>query len=243
MVKVRKILDLFYPRKCAICNRVLGKQEVDICQTCRRDIKPIQGSICLKCGKKINENKEFCQDCKNMSHVFEWGVSCFRYKDVKDAIFRIKYAGREDLIPYFAREIVSALRSDMMQMKADCLIPIPMHRTRKRKRGYNQAELLANEIGIRMQIPVISNAVYRKIKTTPMKYLSVKQRQLNLKRAFIIGENDVKLKTIILVDDIYTTGSTVDSVATVLKRAGALKIFVVTLAIGDDQKGGQIDAS
>lgn len=234
MVIKWKILNLLYPRKCAICNRLLRKKEIDICRTCSKKVKAISGNVCLKCGKPMKEQKEYCNDCKRRTHEFLWGVSCFRYRDIKDAIFRIKYAGREDLIPYFSEQIAINLSSDILQMKADYLVPIPMNRKRERKRGYNQANLLAEEIGSRMQIPVLPQAVIRKRKTLPMKYLSAKQRQLNLKRAFIIGQNDVKLKTIILIDDIYTTGSTMDCVAAVLKRAGAEKIYFVTLAIGED---------
>lgn len=231
-----KILDVLYPRKCAICDKILSKQEEDICLECSKKVKAIHGSICLVCGKPVERGQEKCVDCIRKKHNFDWGIACFRYQDVKGAIFRIKYAGREDLIPYFSKQIVNNLRSDILQMKADFIVPVPMHKRRERKRGYNQAELLARAIGKEMDIPVLPHAVIRKRKTRPMKYLSAKQRQLNLKRAFIIGENDVKLKTIILIDDIYTTGSTIDRVSAVLKYAGAKKIYFLTLAIGEDQE-------
>lgn len=234
MVKQWKILDILYPRRCVICNELLEKKEVDVCSQCKREIHPIEGAVCLTCGKPIADGETRCADCKRTAHVFDWGVSCYLYKDVKGAIFRIKYAGREDLIAYFSRQIVANLKSDLLQMQADFLVPIPMHHRRKRKRGYNQAELLAKQIGKEIQIPVLTSLVIRKVETIPMKYLSTKQRQLNLKRAFIIGQNDVKLKSIILVDDIYTTGATMDAVASVLKKAGAKKIYFLTLAIGEN---------
>jgi len=229
-----KIWNLLYPRKCAICDRVLSKKEQNICRNCRKKITCINGPTCLTCGKPIKEGETRCKDCKKWNHLFQWGVACYRYEDIKGAIFRIKYAGREDLVPYFAEQIILNLKLNIMQMNADYLVPIPMHHSREKKRGYNQAALFAKELGIRLGISVLERAVIRKKKTIPMKYLSIKERQLNLKKAFIIGENDVKLKTIILIDDIYTTGSTIDQVSKILLQAGAKEIFFIVLAIGKD---------
>jgi ComF family protein len=227
-----KAWNLLYPRKCAICDCVLSKKEQDICRACKKRVFIIDNNICLTCGKPIKEGETYCKDCRSRKHYFAWGVACYRYCDVRDAIYRMKYAGREDIISYFSTQIAQHLKINLLQMHADCFIPIPMHRSRERKRGYNQATLLARELSLRLGIPILENAVIRRKKTIPMKYLSVKQRQLNLKKAFIIGKNDVKLKTIILVDDIYTTGSTMDCVAKVLLEAGAKEIYFVVVAIG-----------
>lgn len=234
MVKEWKIWELLYPRRCAICNRLLGARELDVCRECKKRVKCITGHVCLKCGKPIKGNKSLCRDCKSQKHLFEWGVSCYLYADVKEAVFRIKYAKREDLIPYFSSRMAEILKEDILQMQGDFFVPIPMHKSRQKKRGYNQAVLFAKELSFHMGIPMLERAVIRTKKTVPMKYLSLQQRQLNLKKAFIIGKNDVKLKTIILVDDIYTTGSTMDCVAKVLLDAGASAVYYITLAIGKE---------
>lgn len=236
MLKEWKIWDLLYPRRCAICDQILSSREKERCRDCKKRVKCINGPICLKCGKPVKDGKTYCKDCEKTVHCFNWGVSCYVYGDVKDAIFRIKYAGREDLIPYFSTQMVETLKTDILLMEADFLVPIPMHKSRQRKRGYNQATMIAEELSLQLGIPMLEKAVIRKKKTIPMKYLSVQKRQLNLKKAFIIGENDVKLKTIILVDDIYTTGSTMDCVAKVLLDAGAKAVYYIVLAIGEETK-------
>ena len=117
-------------------------------------------------------------------------------------------------------------------MRPDALIPIPLHRKRLVKRGYNQAELLAEAVGRKLGVPVYGKLVKRVKNTAPLKRQNPQERQNNLKKAFIIMQNDVKLDTIILIDDIYTTGSTVDEVTDVLKRHGVKKVYVITLACG-----------
>ena len=112
-------------------------------------------------------------------------------------------------------------------------MPVPVHPSRKRKRGYNQAELLAGVISRRTGIPVRQDLIVRQKKTVPQKELDEKQRQNNLKKAFKIIKNDVKLDTIVIIDDIYTTGSTINAMATMLHIAGISRIYYAALAIGN----------
>ena len=111
--------------------------------------------------------------------------------------------------------------------------PVPIHKKRLRRRGYNQATLFAAALGRELQIPVIDNLISRVENTKPMKMLSGRERQNNLKKAFKIGQNDVKLDTIIIIDDIYTTGSTIDALAREIKKAGVTNIYFIALAIGE----------
>ncbi len=114
----------------------------------------------------------------------------------------------------------------------DALVPIPLHKTRKRKRGFNQAQLLAEKLGKRLEIPVEKRILERTKKTGPQKELNDVQRRANLKNAFQVRQNDVRLKRIVLVDDIYTTGSTIDAAAAVLLEHGAEKVYFLTICIG-----------
>ena len=111
-------------------------------------------------------------------------------------------------------------------------MPVPIHPSRKRRRGYNQAELIARELSGLSGIPVNTALMERIKKTRPLKNLSHEERQNNLKRAFKIRQNDVKLNTIVIIDDIYTTGSTIDSMARVLHGAGITEVYFVALTIG-----------
>lgn len=114
----------------------------------------------------------------------------------------------------------------------DALVPIPLHKTRKRKRGFNQAQLLAEKLGKRLEIPVEKRILERTKKTGPQKELNDVQRRANLKNAFQVRQNDVRLKRIVLVDDIYTTGSTIDAAVAVLLEHGAEKVYFLTICIG-----------
>lgn len=115
----------------------------------------------------------------------------------------------------------------------DVMVPVPLHKKKLSKRGYNQAACLARVLGKNMQLPVDEKLVKRVRNTAPMKRLNPAERQNNLKKAFNIGRNDVKLyDRIILVDDIYTTGTTLDEIAALLKSHGVSEVYCVTLACG-----------
>ena len=119
-----------------------------------------------------------------------------------------------------------------MSLGAQALVPVPIHKSRQKKRGYNQALLLAEVLSAYCGIPVYDDLIARCGKTKAQKNLTDRERQNNLKKAFKIGRNDVKLKTIIVVDDIYTTGTTLDAVAKVCKEAGVVSVYSLTVAVG-----------
>ena len=221
-----------FPARCPICDRPAPFPEI-ICPACRGKALQVKAPRCLKCGKHIgDEREEYCKGCRLAMHSFRQGRGLFLYESVAGSLYRFKYAGRQEYARFYAEEIVKNLGGVIRTWKPDALVPVPIHRTRRRERGYNQAEILAKEIGKRMGIPVISDLIRRVRKTLPQKLLDDAGRQNNLKRAFKIKRNDVKLKRVIVVDDIYTTGSTVDACAVELKRAGAEEVYFITAAIG-----------
>lgn len=188
---------------------------------------------CMKCGKPLEEEtEEYCSDCRKKKHAYAQGKSLYEYHSAAEAIYRFKYGKRREYAAFFGREMTRHFGRLIDFWQAEALVPVPIHKARRRKRGYNQAELLAEEIGKRTGIPVIKDLVIRCRNTRPLKELKGAERENNLKRAFKIGRNDVKLSTIIIIDDIYTTGSTVDEMAKVLKEIGIDKVYVLTLAIG-----------
>ena len=187
----------------------------------------------MKCGKELeSEEVEYCSDCMRNRHLFDRGRAVFTYKSVSDSIYRYKYQGRQEYAAYYAECMTERLGQWIVQRRADALIPVPVHSSKLHVRGYNQAEVLAKELGSILHIPVVTDFIKRVRKTSPMKDLSVSERQNNLKRAFKICRNDVKLSTIIIIDDIYTTGSTIDAMSYELRGAGVKHIYFVTLAIG-----------
>ncbi len=188
----------------------------------------------MKCGKTIkNENTLICYDCTKYNHYFDRGFSIFEYQEIKGSLYRFKYAGRAEYARFYAKTAYENLGDTLRNLHADALVPIPIHSRRYRKRGYNQAEEFALQISNYLELPVYSQFIKRKAATAPLKKLSRIERQNNLKRAFIITRNDVKLKTIIIIDDIYTTGATIDAVSRVCRAAGVQNIYFLTVAIGN----------
>ena len=227
------LLDILYPRRCPVCDRAVKPFGSLICEACKEEFGYIREPYCMKCGKELEkEESEYCGDCMHHRHLFDSGRAVFAYKDMSDSIYRFKYKGRQEYAAYYAECMAKQLGEWIMRCRPDALVPVPVHSSKKRMRGYNQAEVLARELGRIMNIPVETKLIKRVRKTAPMKDLSVSERQNNLKRAFKICRNDVKLSTIIIIDDIYTTGSTIDAMCYELRRAGVRRICFVTLAIG-----------
>ena len=118
------------------------------------------------------------------------------------------------------------------EWKIEEIIPVPLHRSRQRKRGYNQAQILAEEIGKKLEIPVKKDVVKRIQKTRPQKELGSRERIQNLKGAFGVSRSWIPKKCVLVIDDIYTTGNTIHRVAEVLKKAGVQKVYFLTISIG-----------
>lgn len=227
------LLDMVYPRRCPVCDRAVKPFGSLVCEACKEEFAYIEAPFCMKCGKALEEEgAEYCGDCMRYRHMFDSGRALYAYKSLSDSIYRFKYQGRQEYAAYYARCMQEHLGGWIRRCQADAFVPVPIHPSKRRVRGYNQAEVLARELGRAMEIPVESNLVVRVRKTAPMKDLSVAERQNNLKRAFKICRNDVKLDTVIIIDDIYTTGSTIDAMSYELRRAGVKRIYFVTLAIG-----------
>lgn len=143
-------------------------------------------------------------------------------------------AGRNTQL--FRKEMAWHLGRQILSWKVDALVPVPLHPARKRKRGYNQAELLALEIGKQLGLRVENNWLIRTKNTVPQKLLNGQERRNNLKKAFKAGQNDVKLNAIVIIDDIYTTGSTIDAMAAVCRQQGVSRIYFAALSIGNGQE-------
>ena len=181
----------------------------------------------------MGEYREYCRDCTHTQHAFIRGRGLYVYNDeVRASITRFKYHGRREYADYYGYDIVKHLGAFIRSCEPDCLIPVPLSKEKLKKRGYNQAEIIADSISGHTGIPVENNYIIRSRDTPPMKELTRMERMKNLKGAFKISPHDVKCRNVIIVDDIYTTGSTMDAVAVVLKEAGAKNIYSVALAEG-----------
>jgi len=228
----RRLIDALFPRRCAVCDEAIAANEI-ICPNCSGKIRPIDGDTCYKCGKTLNDTASiYCYDCSRKIHSFDRGFSVFEYSDIRDSLYRFKYQGRAEYAGFYAHAAYMKLGPVIKELNADALIPVPIHKSRLNKRGYNQAFEFARELSKLTKIPVYSNLVVRKKATVPLKELDEEGRRNNLKKAFIIRPNGVKLDTIVIIDDIYTTGTTIDTISSLLKGFGVKKIYCLTVAIG-----------
>lgn len=236
MERMRKLgeglIQILYPRRCPACDGITGWRGERICPGCRGRLRLLTEPWCMRCGRKLSEEEEYCPDCRRRKHFYTRGRALYEYESAAEAVYRFKYGGRREYADYFGEQICLHLGEFIRGVKPDALVPIPLHRRRMAVRGYNQAELLARAVGRRMNIPVYPKMLLRVKNTVPQKQLNSEERQNNLKKAFIMGRNDVKLKTVLVIDDIYTTGTTIDEAARVLTEAGAEKVCFIALACG-----------
>lgn len=151
---------------------------------------------------------------------------------VSQGIYRFKYKNRRCYGEIFAAEMAAEFERIVKEWKIEEIIPVPLHRSRQRKRGYNQAQILAEEIGKKLEIPVKKDVVKRIQKTLPQKELGSRERIQNLKGAFGVSRSWIPKKCVLVIDDIYTTGNTIHRVAEVLKKAGVQKVYFLTISIG-----------
>lgn len=211
-----------------------------VCPECRLAAPYVTEPRCIRCGKPLQKQEdEHCCDCYVKQHDYDKGLALFAYDDmVRQSIYRYKYENKREYADFYADEICRRLGREILQWQADAIVPIPLHTSRQRMRGFNQSQLIAEQVGRRLKVPVDSDLVIREKKTIAQKQLNHSERQNNLKKAFKIRQNDVKLDTVILLDDIYTTGSTIDAVAALLKDTGIRKVFFIALSIGRDIESG-----
>jgi ComF family protein len=236
-------LDIIYPRHCPVCDRVLSAFVFDggrikkgplIHRECLKKLKFVKGSTCLKCGKPLGDNsaEEYCEDCRQRNHYFSKGYSVFVYRSISGSIYRFKYMGRQEYARFYGAATRKILGDTLKKLGIEAVVPVPMYEKKQLKRGYNQAEVYARAVSEELELPLYTDLVRRVRNTLPMKELDALGRRNNLKKAFIMPKNDVKFKCVLIIDDIYTTGSTIDEIAHEFRVAGVERIYCLTLAIG-----------
>lgn len=228
------ILNIFFPRTCPVCGQVLGEKGRKICTGCAQKLVYIKNPRCTKCGKPLhNFREEYCKDCKKHAHYFNQGRAVWVYnKELRESIYRFKYDNKREYADFYIEEMVGKYGEWIKGLGVQAIVPVPLHRKKQKARGFNQAEVLACGLGKALNIPIETNLVCRQKNTIAQKELNSKERQKNLKNAFKIVQNDVQLRKILLVDDIYTTGSTMDAMAAVLKDSGVREVYAICLGTG-----------
>lgn len=229
----RALAGIFYPPRCVVCDGLLEPGD-KIHSRCEKKLFRVGTDVCCRCGRPVSQReKEYCYDCGKGPHSFHQGKSLLLYQGAaRKTMYRFKYANRREYAYFFAEEALFRHRAWMEECGIDLIVPIPMYRRKKRRRGYNQAEVFAKALAQSTGIPWEKRALLRVRDTAPQKELNRRERENNLKNAFQSDGNMVKYKRILLVDDIYTTGSTADAAAEALRKEGAGEVFFLSICIG-----------
>lgn len=228
-----KLKEILWPGTCPFCGNVSAD---GICPDCRKrtDRLLVREPRCMKCGKPVRyAEQEYCRDCLHTYHYYDRGVAMWLHKEpVSKSVYRFKYQNQRFYAELYAREISAKYGALIQRWAPEVIVPVPLHPGRRRKRGYNQTEILAEELGNILQIPVSGKLVRRVRDTKPQKILDNRERRQNLRKAFVQGASSQGPERVLIVDDIYTTGSTVDAVAKVLRTMGVQKVYFLTISIG-----------
>ncbi|WP_432407082.1 ComF family protein [Wukongibacter sp. M2B1] len=231
-------LDFIYPRNiyCILCKSPIDREEeYSICEECKDKLKFIWEKTCDKCGKPLDELYliDRCPECIDNPNYYTKAVSCLEYDDLsKEIIYNLKYY-KKRYIAYHVAEIIydKLIESDICSF--DTIIPVPLHKAKQRERSFNQASLISKYIGQRVNADVDNRSLIRNRNTITQNQLTKEERKENLKGAFeVVNNANIKDRNILLIDDIYTTGATVNQCGKVLLENGALKIYVATFATG-----------
>ncbi len=218
-------LDALFPQHCVGC----GREGDFLCQSCRQTLPRIVPPLCPKCGQPQPGGK-LCPDCSGWQAHIDGIRSPFRFDGViRQAIHQLKYRNIRALAQPLAGLLQAYLTANPTQ--DGILVPVPMHPKRLRERGYNQSSLLARELGKLSGRPVVTDCLIREQHTPPQARTSSRQeRQRNVANAFTCRDQRLHNKPVLLIDDVATSGATVDACAAALKSAGTTRVWALVLA-------------
>ncbi|MCX7973499.1 MAG: ComF family protein [Candidatus Aminicenantes bacterium] len=226
---------LFFPSFCRLCHRLLDQLgERVICRPCWQRIHPPNLPACSTCGRygEIKTGQDVCFNCQQEKWSFSFHRSCALYQgEIKEIILLFKYARIKFLGKDLANLALSFLANSFLWEGLDLVVPVPLYPKRKKERGFNQAEELARHICRAKKIPLAPRALIKIKDNLPQASLEAKERRQNVKGVYeLIQKDQIKDKTILLVDDVFTTGSTLNECSLILKKAGAREVRALTIA-------------
>ncbi len=226
-------LELVFPGFCYLCDGV-AQESLPLCSECLDQIERIGTSRCAVCGKKLDGGvpDRRCGDCIRHQPAFAQARAFAKYQDpMKSIIHRFKYSRGFYFLDWMADSLVRVYEREFNAERFDLIIPIPLHWVRVLKRGYNQALILARPLSGKLGIPIAPGALIRTRNTEPQAGLSAAKRKENLKNSFRVkSAKRIKGKNILLIDDVITTGTTINEAAKTLRKAGAEKVCALALA-------------
>lgn len=229
----RTAADLLFPRRCPVCGGVAMPKGRLLCPACLKQLSFVSSPACMKCGKEIgSRDQEYCADCIRRKKSFTRGFALLNY-DSRAAVSMaaVKYHNKREYLDFYARAAALRFEKQFRQAGIQVIVPVPVHASRLKTRGFNQAAVLAEKLSAELGIPW-EELLIRVKKTDPQKSLGSAERLKNLRGAFEAEQEAGKWERVLLVDDIYTTGSTAEICSRALLKTGVKQVFVFAVCIG-----------
>ncbi len=230
---LKDIVSIIFPPFCEICNSRLSTKELYICNFCLRKIKINSPPFCITCSRHLSYKRRLCNECINkksyLKRVWSWGIYD---STLKKCLHLFKYKKKPYLLNLFKKSIFDFFEKNLIMRSIDIIILVPLHASRLKERTFNQSQIIASTISGHFGITLLTTLKKVKI-TLPQNKLTKQQRRINVKDIFIVEDKKaIYRKKVLVVDDIFTTGSTLNESARTLLYAGAGKAYGFTLARG-----------
>ena len=231
------VLDLVYPRLCGACGRTVGEDERHVCWDCLARLEILVPPFCSHCGDPVEgavDGPFVCAWCRSSAPHFELARSAARYRGpLKALIHGFKYLQATHVEADLAMLLAACVETHYPKVPFDAVTFVPLHPARERERSYNQAQLLARQLARHLRLPLMPRGLRRIRATVTQTHLKAHERRANMHDAFVaVDPAWTEGRRLLLVDDVMTTGATVDECARVLKAAGAVSVHVVTVGRG-----------
>ena len=225
------LLKILYPPRCPACREPMEDDGSLIHPECRGRFKLIEEPRCFKCGRHISEEgKALCPECEEKKHSYQYGFPLFEYNETAtNAMIDYKKNGWKSHGDFFAEEMARGLASYIKRQKPEVLVPVPITKSRYNERGFNQSEYIAYKLSEKLGIPVDSDILVRTGKAVQQKALSGKERKENRFYGIECTCEKLPYRRICLVDDVYTTGGTLNACTEALLAAGAVEVGFMTV--------------
>lgn len=234
---IKALLDLLFPRHCAACGADVDRPDCLVCWECFRGIELVDGPICSHCGLKVEgafSHAFVCGNCHDHPPAFERARVAGRFQGVlRDLLHAFKYNGGVWLCRDLADLLHGCLLTHFDVAAIDVVVPVPLAAVKRRARSYNQAALLAHDLARRLERPYCGEALVRIRNTPSQTRLSAAARHANMLGAFQVAAPDwIRGRTVLLLDDVMTTGATLHEAARALRKGGAARVWAVAVARG-----------
>ena len=234
--RIRSFEIIFFPSFCRLCSVLLeSPNERQVCNSCWKSVKPARTSFCISCGRFFEGDFDphFCDACLHEKPPYSRHRSCGRYMGkLKEVILLCKFHNLPVLAEGLARFALDAVaHEDALWWGLDSIVPVPLHPNRERERGYNHARIIAKYLAAFKNVQLLDKHLVKVKNVPPQMSLAMEDRLKSVRGAFAVNrQEEVKDKVLLLLDDVFTTGSTVGECSRSLIKAGAQEVRAITIA-------------